>query len=83
MGSSLVRESVDSSTGDDDKLYFFFTERSQERATAPSRGRVAAVARVCKVSAARKRRRGDWLPRGKSERYFLNVLSGRLSRQSL
>lgn len=58
MGSSLVRESVDSSTGDDDKLYFFFTERSQERTTAPSRGRVAGVARVCKVSAARKRRRG-------------------------
>lgn len=51
VGSSLVRESVDSSTGDDDKLYFFFTERSQEGTTASSQGRVAAVARVCKVSA--------------------------------
>uniref|UniRef100_H3CTC4 Semaphorin 4G n=1 Tax=Tetraodon nigroviridis TaxID=99883 RepID=H3CTC4_TETNG len=48
VGSSLVRESVDSSTGDDDKLYFFFTERSQERTTTYSQGRVAAVARVCK-----------------------------------
>eukprot|EP00066_Takifugu_rubripes_P012362 XP_011601628.1 PREDICTED: semaphorin-4G-like [Takifugu rubripes] len=48
VGSSLVRESLDSSTGDDDKLYFFFTERSQERTSTYSQSRVAAVARVCK-----------------------------------
>lgn len=52
MGSSLVRESLDSSTGDDDKLYFFFTERSYERTSTYSQSRVAAVARVCKVSSA-------------------------------
>lgn len=52
VGSSLVRESLDSSTGDDDKLYFFFTERSQERTSTYSQSRVAAVARVCKVSVA-------------------------------
>lgn len=50
VGSALVRESLDSSTGDDDKLYFFFTERSQEQTSTYSRSRVAAVARVCKVS---------------------------------
>ncbi|KAM6916776.1 semaphorin-4G-like [Xenentodon cancila] len=48
VGSALVRESLDSSTGDDDKIYFFFTERSHEQATAYSRSRVARVARVCK-----------------------------------
>lgn len=49
MGSALVRESLDSSTGDDDKIYFFFTERSQEQTTTYSHSRVARVARVCKV----------------------------------
>lgn len=52
VGSSLVRESLASSTGDDDKLYFFFTERSQEQTSTYSHSRVAAVARVCKVSVA-------------------------------
>ncbi|KAM3606395.1 uncharacterized protein V6R79_015215 [Siganus canaliculatus] len=48
VGSALVKESLDSSTGDDDKIYFFFTERSQEQTTTYSRSRVARVARVCK-----------------------------------
>uniref|UniRef100_A0A3P8UXF9 Semaphorin 4G n=1 Tax=Cynoglossus semilaevis TaxID=244447 RepID=A0A3P8UXF9_CYNSE len=48
VGSALVRESLSSSTGDDDKIYFFFTERSQEQTTAYSSSRVARVARVCK-----------------------------------
>lgn len=51
VGSALVRESLGSSTGDDDKIYFFFTERSQEQTTTYSHSRVARVARVCKVSA--------------------------------
>lgn len=52
VGSALVTESFGSSTGDDDKIYFFFTERSQEQTTTYSHSRVARVARVCKVSAA-------------------------------
>ncbi|XP_061600693.1 semaphorin-4G-like [Cololabis saira] len=48
VGSALVKESLDSSAGDDDKIYFFFTERSHEQTTAYSRSRVARVARVCK-----------------------------------
>ncbi|KAA8583770.1 semaphorin-4G [Etheostoma spectabile] len=48
VGSALVRESLGSSTGDDDKIYYFFTERSQEQTTTYSHSRVARVARVCK-----------------------------------
>uniref|UniRef100_A0A667XA21 Semaphorin 4G n=1 Tax=Myripristis murdjan TaxID=586833 RepID=A0A667XA21_9TELE len=48
VGSALVRESEGSSTGDDDKIYFFFTERSQEQTTTYSHSRVARVARICK-----------------------------------
>ncbi|KAF3708209.1 Semaphorin-4G Precursor [Channa argus] len=48
VGSALVKESLGSSTGDDDKIYFFFTERSQEQTTTYSHSRVARVARVCK-----------------------------------
>uniref|UniRef100_A0A7N6BMG2 Sema domain-containing protein n=1 Tax=Anabas testudineus TaxID=64144 RepID=A0A7N6BMG2_ANATE len=48
VGSALVRESLGSSTGDDDKIYFFFTEKSQEQTTSYSHSRVARVARVCK-----------------------------------
>lgn len=51
VGSALVRESLGSSTGDDDKIYFFFTERSQEQTAGNDHGRVARVARVCKVRA--------------------------------
>ena len=49
MGSALLKESVNSSVGDDDKIYFFFTERSQEQMAYPSQTRVARVARICKV----------------------------------
>uniref|UniRef100_A0A3P8SZZ6 Semaphorin 4G n=1 Tax=Amphiprion percula TaxID=161767 RepID=A0A3P8SZZ6_AMPPE len=48
VGSALVKESLGSSTGNDDKIYFFFTETSQEQTTTYSRSRVARVARVCK-----------------------------------
>ncbi|XP_076855570.1 semaphorin-4G [Brachyhypopomus gauderio] len=48
VGSALLRESINSSTGDDDKLYFFFTERNQEQTAYTSQTRVARVARVCK-----------------------------------
>ncbi|XP_058507957.1 semaphorin-4G-like [Solea solea] len=48
VGSALVRESLSSSIGDDDKIYFFFTERSPEQTTTYSHSRVARVARVCK-----------------------------------
>ncbi|CAB1337924.1 unnamed protein product [Coregonus sp. 'balchen'] len=49
VGSALLKESVNSSVGDDDKIYFFFTERSQEQMAYPSQTRVARVARICKV----------------------------------
>ncbi|XP_034408578.1 semaphorin-4G [Cyclopterus lumpus] len=48
VGSALVRESLGSSTGDDDKIYYFFTERSQEQTTTYSHSRLARVARICK-----------------------------------
>lgn len=48
VGSALLRESADSPTGDDDKIYFFFTERTEEQTAAYSSSRVARVARVCK-----------------------------------
>lgn len=53
----LVRESEASAVGDDDKVYYFFTERAAEEGSnsfSPSRSshRVARVARVCKVDRA-------------------------------
>lgn len=49
VGSALLRESINSSVGDDDKVYFFFTERNPELKPYSSQTRVARVARVCKV----------------------------------
>lgn len=49
VGSVLLKESINSSIGDDDKIYLFFTERSQEQAAYPSQTKVSRVARVCKV----------------------------------
>ncbi|XP_072292825.1 semaphorin-4G-like [Eucyclogobius newberryi] len=48
VGSALVREGSNSPTGDDDKIYFFFTESAEEQSAAYSSSRVARVARVCK-----------------------------------
>lgn len=53
VASVLVRESKDSPVGDDDKIYYFFTERAGEETTSffdkSQVARVARVARVCKV----------------------------------
>lgn len=54
VSSALVRESLGSSIGDDDKIYFFFTEGNQEQTASSSHSRVARVARVCKVRADQK-----------------------------
>uniref|UniRef100_A0A8D0L7L7 Semaphorin 4G n=1 Tax=Sphenodon punctatus TaxID=8508 RepID=A0A8D0L7L7_SPHPU len=52
VASVLVRESVHSPLGDDDKIYYFFMERAgEESASIFDKGqaaRVARVARVCK-----------------------------------
>ncbi|XP_070608947.1 semaphorin-4G [Erythrolamprus reginae] len=52
VASVLVRESTRSSLGDDDKIYYFFTERAGEESTSifekTQPPRVARVARVCK-----------------------------------
>ncbi|KAI5623331.1 semaphorin-4G, partial [Silurus asotus] len=48
VGSALLRESINSSIGDDDKVYFFFTEKNLEQKPYSSQTRVARVARVCK-----------------------------------
>uniref|UniRef100_A0A672RNT2 Semaphorin-4C-like n=1 Tax=Sinocyclocheilus grahami TaxID=75366 RepID=A0A672RNT2_SINGR len=48
VGSALVRESRSSKDGDDDKIYFFFSERAVEL-DCDSDLTVARVARVCKV----------------------------------
>ncbi|TNN84835.1 Semaphorin-4G [Liparis tanakae] len=50
VGSVLLKESFNSSIGDDDKIYFFFTERSQEQIAYPSQTKVSRVARVCKYA---------------------------------
>ncbi|KPP68862.1 semaphorin-4C-like [Scleropages formosus] len=47
VGSALVRESSGSPEGDDDKIYFFFSERALEL-DCDSELIVARVARVCK-----------------------------------
>lgn len=49
VGSALVRESSGSKEGDDDKIYFFFTERAMEL-DCDTEPNVARVARVCKVT---------------------------------
>lgn len=50
VGSALVKHSTNSATGDDDKIYFFFTEKTEEPTAAhsSSSSRVSRVARVCK-----------------------------------
>ncbi|XP_073684178.1 semaphorin-4G [Garra rufa] len=48
VSSALLRESINSSVGDDDKLYFFFTEKNIEPTAYSSQTKVARVARVCK-----------------------------------
>ncbi|KAF3696135.1 Semaphorin-4C M-Sema F Semaphorin-C-like 1 [Channa argus] len=47
VGSALVRESTGSKEGDDDKIYFFFSERALEL-DCDTELTVARVARVCK-----------------------------------
>uniref|UniRef100_A0AAQ5YSH6 Sema domain-containing protein n=1 Tax=Amphiprion ocellaris TaxID=80972 RepID=A0AAQ5YSH6_AMPOC len=47
VGSALVRESIGSKEGDDDKIYFFFSERALEL-DCDTELTVARVARVCK-----------------------------------
>lgn len=49
VGSALVRESTGSKDGDDDKIYFFFSERALEL-DCDTELTVARVARVCKVT---------------------------------
>uniref|UniRef100_A0AAY5K5X6 Sema domain-containing protein n=1 Tax=Esox lucius TaxID=8010 RepID=A0AAY5K5X6_ESOLU len=48
VSSALVRESEGRATGDDDKIYYFFTEKSQEQTLYYNHRRVARVGRVCK-----------------------------------
>ncbi|KAL0984267.1 hypothetical protein UPYG_G00139230 [Umbra pygmaea] len=69
VSSVLLRESVNSSVGDDDKIYFFFTERSQEQMAYPSQTRVARVARICK---------GDWGGQRTLQRKWTSFLKARL-----
>ncbi|KAM6306527.1 semaphorin-4G [Aegotheles albertisi] len=59
VASVLVRESKDSPVGDDDKIYYFFTERAGEETTSffdkSQMARVARVARVCKSDVGGKK----------------------------
>ncbi|NXU47501.1 SEM4G protein, partial [Turnix velox] len=59
VDSVLVRESRDSPVGDDDKIYYFFTERAGEETTSffdkSQVARVARVARVCKSDVGGKK----------------------------
>uniref|UniRef100_A0A3P8XLK6 Sema domain-containing protein n=1 Tax=Esox lucius TaxID=8010 RepID=A0A3P8XLK6_ESOLU len=47
VGSAWVRESIGNNEGDDDKIYFFFSERAEEL-DCDAELTVARVARVCK-----------------------------------
>ncbi|XP_061763648.1 semaphorin-4G [Nerophis ophidion] len=69
VGSVLLRESINSSVGDDDKIYFFFTEKSQEQTPYPSRTKVSRVARVCKT---------DWGGQRTLQRKWTSFLKARL-----
>nr|XP_023676289.1 semaphorin-4G [Paramormyrops kingsleyae] len=69
VGSAMLRESINSSIGDDDKIYFFFTERSQEQTAYYSQTRVARVARVCK---------GDWGGQRTLQKKWTSFLKARL-----
>ncbi|XP_068111350.1 semaphorin-4G isoform X2 [Hyperolius riggenbachi] len=49
VSSTLIPESVNSTTGDDDKIYYFFNERVMEESSEVlEQTKVARVARVCK-----------------------------------
>ncbi|CAL8282002.1 unnamed protein product [Merluccius merluccius] len=69
VGSALLKESMNSSVGDDDKIYFFFTERSQEQVAYPSQTRAARVARVCK---------SDWGGQRTLQRKWTSFLKARM-----
>ncbi|XP_048843297.1 semaphorin-4G isoform X2 [Brienomyrus brachyistius] len=69
VGSAMLRESINSSIGDDDKIYFFFTEKSQEQTAYYSQTRVARVARVCK---------GDWGGQRTLQKKWTSFLKARL-----
>ncbi|XP_053926916.1 semaphorin-4G isoform X2 [Cuculus canorus] len=59
VASVLVQESKDSPVGDDDKIYYFFTERAGEETTSffdkSQVARVARVARICKSDVGGKK----------------------------
>ncbi|XP_056285195.1 semaphorin-4G [Pseudoliparis swirei] len=69
VGSVLLKESFNSSIGDDDKIYFFFTERSQEQIAYPSQTKVSRVARVCK---------NDWGGQRTLQRKWTSFLKARM-----
>uniref|UniRef100_A0A3Q3XQL7 Sema domain-containing protein n=1 Tax=Mola mola TaxID=94237 RepID=A0A3Q3XQL7_MOLML len=69
VGSVLLKESINSSIGDDDKIYFFFTERSQEQMAYPSQTKVSRVARVCK---------NDWGGQRTLQRKWTTFLKARM-----
>uniref|UniRef100_A0A3Q1H6U6 Sema domain-containing protein n=1 Tax=Acanthochromis polyacanthus TaxID=80966 RepID=A0A3Q1H6U6_9TELE len=69
VGSVLLKESINSSIGDDDKIYFFFTERSQEQVAYPSQTKVSRVARVCK---------NDWGGQRTLQRKWTSFLKARM-----
>uniref|UniRef100_A0A7N6BNS6 Sema domain-containing protein n=1 Tax=Anabas testudineus TaxID=64144 RepID=A0A7N6BNS6_ANATE len=69
VGSVLLKESINSSIGDDDKIYFFFTERSQEQIAYPSQTKVSRIARVCKT---------DWGGQRTLQRKWTSFLKARM-----
>nr|XP_054605311.1 semaphorin-4G isoform X1 [Nothobranchius furzeri]XP_054605312.1 semaphorin-4G isoform X1 [Nothobranchius furzeri] len=69
VGSVLLKESINSSIGDDDKIYFFFTERSQEQVAYPTQTKVSRVARVCK---------NDWGGQRTLQRKWTTFLKARM-----
>ncbi|XP_053709899.1 semaphorin-4G isoform X5 [Synchiropus splendidus] len=69
VGSVLLKESINSSIGDDDKIYFFFTEKSQEQVAYPSQTKVSRIARVCKT---------DWGGQRTLQRKWTSFLKARM-----
>ncbi|TKS89529.1 Semaphorin-4G Precursor [Collichthys lucidus] len=64
-----TEEAPTRSIGDDDKIYFFFTERSQEQIAYPSQTKVSRVARVCK---------NDWGGQRTLQRKWTTFLKARM-----
>lgn len=69
MASAYIPESLDSLEGDDDKIYFFFSETGQEFEFFENTI-VSRIARICKVSPRRLQKAPGYGVRTCQEAFF-------------